>query len=116
MMTSDARGFTLIELLVAVLIFTMLAAGLADTLVRAQQARASSARWLRATQLADERLERLRAGDRGADEEALGEFTRSWHAEPAAEAPGLERLDVAVEWEDRGPQRFFLSALVRTAR
>jgi prepilin-type N-terminal cleavage/methylation domain-containing protein len=60
MMTSDARGFTLIELLVAVLIFTMLAAGLADTLgARPSRPAASSARWLRATQLADERLERF---------------------------------------------------------
>ena len=43
------------------------AAALAQTLVVAQQARASSARWLRATQLAEERLERLRAGDRSDD-------------------------------------------------
>lgn len=111
----DCGGFTLIELLVAVLIFAAIATGLAQTLVQAQQARASSARWLRATQLAEERLERLRAGERSDDAAPLGEFTRTWRAEASAAAPGLERLDVEVVWEDRGPRRFVLSALARTA-
>ena len=106
-------GFTLIELLVAVAIFTTLAAALAQTLVHAQQARVSSARWSRATQLAEERLERLRAGDRIDDAGPIGEFTRRWRAEPAAGQPGLERFDIEVEWEDRGAQRFVLSALAR---
>jgi prepilin-type N-terminal cleavage/methylation domain-containing protein len=106
-------GFTLIELLVAVAIFTTLAAALAQTLVSAQQARASSARWSRATQLAEERLERLRAGDRVDDGGAIGEFTRRWRAEPAEGQAGLERFDIEVEWEDHGPQRFTLSALAR---
>jgi prepilin-type N-terminal cleavage/methylation domain-containing protein len=109
------RGFTVIELLVAVAIFAALAAGLAQTLVHAQQIRATSARWMRATQLAEERLERLRAGDRSEDAAPIGEFTRTWRAEPAAGPPGLERIDVEVVWEDRGPQRFVLSALARSA-
>ena len=112
-MLTSRRGFTLVELLVAVAIFTVLAAGLAQTLVHAQQIRASSARWMRATQLAEERLERLRAGDRGEDAAPIGEFTRTWRAQPATDAPGLERLDVEVAWEDRGLQRFVLSALAR---
>jgi prepilin-type N-terminal cleavage/methylation domain-containing protein len=114
MMLAGGRGFTVIELLVAVAIFTTIAAGLAQTLVHAQQARASSARWMRATQLAEERLERLRAGDRSEDAVPLGEFTRRWHGAAAAGLVGLERLDVEVLWEDRGPQRFVLSALART--
>jgi prepilin-type N-terminal cleavage/methylation domain-containing protein len=81
-------GFTLIELLVAVAIFTTLAAALAQTLVSAQQARASSARWSRATQLAEERLERLRAGDRVDDGGAIGEFS-PLAAEPAEGQAGL---------------------------
>ena len=64
----DVRGgFTLIELLVAVALFGLVAAGLAQTVIAAQQARAGSARWLHATALAEERLERLRAGDRSED-------------------------------------------------
>jgi prepilin-type N-terminal cleavage/methylation domain-containing protein len=113
MMTTDARGFTLVELLVASTIFAVLAGGLAQTLVRAQQVRASSARWLRATQLAEERLERLRAGDRSDDGSPLGEFTRTWSSAPS-ELPGLDRLDVVVTWNDRGPQAFALAALVRS--
>lgn len=115
-MRCSMDGFTLIELLVAMLIFAAVAAGLAHTLIQAQQVRASSARWLRATQLAEERLERLRAGDRSDDPAPLGEFTRSWHGEVAPGAPGLERLDVQVVWEDRGAQDFALAALARTAR
>jgi len=114
-MRRGMHGFTVIELMVALLIFAAVAAGLAQTLIQAQQMRASSARWLRATQLAEERLERLRAGDRSDDTAPLGEFTRSWRAEPA-DAAGLERLDVQVAWEDRGAQRFALVALGRTAR
>jgi prepilin-type N-terminal cleavage/methylation domain-containing protein len=114
-MSASARGFTLIELLVAVAIFGTLAAALAQTLLHTQRARAGSALWLRATQLAEERLERLRAGDRSADA-PIGPFTRTWHVEPAAGAAGLERRDVEVAWEDHGPQRFVLSALARSAR
>src|SRR5262245_33585013 len=109
-------GFTVIEVLVAVAIFTVLATALAQTLVHSQQARASSARWLRATQLAEERLERLRAGDRSDDPAPLGEFTRRWHGEAGPGAPGLERLDVQVDWEDRGARHFALAALARTVR
>ena len=116
MMFGDARGFTLVEVLVAVAIFTALAAALGQTLVQAQQARAGSARWMRATQLAEERLERLRAGDRSEDAAPIGEFTRSWRGEAAAVDPGLERFEVEVVWEHRGPQRFVLTALVRSAR
>jgi prepilin-type N-terminal cleavage/methylation domain-containing protein len=114
-MTIGARGFGVIELLVALVIFAAVAAGLAQTLVQAQQTRASSARWLRATQLAEERLERLRAGDRNEDAAPLGEFTRTWHSEPAAMS-GVDRVDVQVTWEDRGARRFVLTALARSAR
>jgi len=115
MTTDDRRGFTAIELLVATVIFAGLAAALAQTLVSAQQARASSARWLRATQLAEERLERLRAGDRSDDAAPIDEFTRTWQATAVPDQSGLERFDIAVAWEDRGAQRFTLSALARSA-
>jgi prepilin-type N-terminal cleavage/methylation domain-containing protein len=115
-MAAGARGFTVIELLVAVAIFGVLAAGLAQTLIRAQQVRTSSARWMQATQLAEERLERLRAGDRTDDTGPIGAFMRSWQTQPALDQPGLERLDVVVTWEDGGRQRFGLSALARSPR
>lgn len=107
------KGFTLIEVLVALLLFALGAAALAETLVVAQRLRASNARWLRAIELAEERLELVRAGQRDADGARLGEFVRSWSAHAVAGAPRLERVDVVVSWEDRGPQSFALSALRR---
>jgi prepilin-type N-terminal cleavage/methylation domain-containing protein len=111
-----ARGFTLIEVMVALCLFALGAAALAETLVVAQRVRASSARWQRAVALAEERLERLRAGDRSDDAAPIGEFTRSWHREPFDGAPGVDRLEVSVVWEDRGQQRFTLDALQRSDR
>lgn len=110
----DRRGFTLIEVMVALCLFALGAAALAETLVVAQRVRASSARWGRAVALAEERLERLRAGDRSDDPAPIGEFTRAWRAEPFAGGPGLERIDVTVDWEDRGPQRLTLTGLLRS--
>jgi hypothetical protein len=68
---------------------------------------------MRATLLAEERLERLRAGDRSDDGVPIGEFSRVWRAVPA-DAPGTERFDVTVSWEDRGPQVLTLSTLQRS--
>jgi prepilin-type N-terminal cleavage/methylation domain-containing protein len=107
------KGFTLIEVLVALLLFAVGAAALAETLVVAQRLRVSSGRWLRAVELAEERLELVRAGDRSDDGAPLGEFTRSWQASAVAGTTRLERVEVVVTWEDHGPQSFALSALRR---
>lgn len=116
MTASGERGATLMELLVGLVIFGAIAGGATATLLTAQQVRASSGRWMRATVLAEERLEALRAGDRSGDAAPLGAFSRTWRALPETRAPGLERVEVEVSWEDRGRQRFVLSALVRTAK
>lgn len=112
----NARGFSLIEVMVALCLFAIGAAALAETLMLAQRTRASSARWLHAVGLAEERLERLRGGDRGDDAAPIGEFTRAWQAEDVADEPGLERLDVTVDWQDRGRQRLTLTTLARRSR
>ncbi len=110
----SSRGITIIELLVAALIFSTVAAALAQTLVIAQRARYGSALWMEATQLAVERLERLRAGDRSRDTVPIGVFTRTWQSAGVAGYPNLERIDVTVAWENRGAQQFTLSALLRS--
>jgi prepilin-type N-terminal cleavage/methylation domain-containing protein len=115
-MMGDRRGFTLIEVMVALCLFALGAAALAETLVVAQRVRASSARWGRAVALAEERLERLRAGDRSDDPSPIGEFTRAWRREPFDGGPGLDRIDVSIDWEDRGHQRLTLTALMRRDR
>lgn len=111
-----AAGFTLIEVVVACCVFAIGAAALATTLMLAQRLRASSARWQHALALAEERLERLRAGDRGADAAPLGHYARSWHSAPFDTDPALERLDVRVEWDDRGRQLLTLTTLQRRVR
>ncbi|MBX3023466.1 prepilin-type N-terminal cleavage/methylation domain-containing protein [bacterium] len=108
-----AAGFTLIEVMVALCLFALGAAALAETLMIAQRVRASSARWSQAVGLAEDRLERLRAGDRDDDAAPIGEFTRAWRREPWTDAPGLDRVEVSVVWEDHGAQRFALQALLR---
>jgi prepilin-type N-terminal cleavage/methylation domain-containing protein len=110
------RGFTLIEVIIAMCLFALGAAAVAETLVVAQRVRAASARWGRAVGLAEERFERLRGGDRSADPAPIGDFTRSWHSEPFEGAPELDRVDVSVDWEDRGHQRFTLTGLLRRIR
>lgn len=107
------RGSALIEILVALVVFALVAAATAETLAVAHHARRSSELAMRATTLAGERLERLRAGDRSSDPAPLGPFTRSWRTAPAGSTPGLTRFDVTVAWEDGGPHELTLSALVR---
>lgn len=112
----NARGFSLIEVMVALCLFALGAAALAETLMVAQRVRASSARWLQAVALAEDRLERLRAGDRGDDGAPIGAFTRAWRSEAVDGEAGLERLDVTVDWDDRGRQRLTLTTLARRSR
>jgi|MudIll2142460700_1097286.scaffolds.fasta_scaffold141524_3 prepilin-type N-terminal cleavage/methylation domain-containing protein len=109
-------GFALIEILIATLIFSIVALGLTQTIVSAQEARRTSERWMRATQLAEELMERVRAGERGGPPEVIGLFTRSWRAQAFSGNLALSRIDVTVTWSDRRPQQFVLSALVRGGR
>jgi prepilin-type N-terminal cleavage/methylation domain-containing protein len=109
-------GFTVIELLVALVIFALVATAAAQTLSTAHRARGDAANLMRATQLAAERLERIRAGDRGDDEEPLGIFERSWQSRIADPALGLERVDVRVAWHAARRQELTLSMLMRRPR
>lgn len=105
-------GFTLIEVVVALLIFAVGATALAQTVVLTQHLRASSARWQRGLELAEQRLESLRAGERSEEAGSFGAFTRSWTSGPYV-VPGLDRLDVTVTWDDHGAQRLVLTTLQR---
>jgi hypothetical protein len=94
-------------------VFSLLAGALAQTLVGAHRARRTSGYWLRATELAAEEMERLRAGDRGVDAAPIGPFVRTWNAEAISAYAELERLEVTVAWEDGGPRHFELTAIGR---
>lgn len=110
------RGFALMETMVAMLIFSIVATGLAQTIVSAQEARRTSAYWMRATQLAEEAMERVRAGEQNAGPEEIDRFTRSWRAQAFPGVPGLTQVEVTVSWTDRRPRQFVLSSLMRADR
>jgi Tfp pilus assembly protein PilV len=101
--------------LIALLVFSIVATGLARTLVVALHARRTSGYWMAATQLAIEAAERVRSGQPGPDTETLGMFARSVRIQPAAVALRLQQIDVTVEWQDGGPKEFTLSLLKRAA-
>jgi prepilin-type N-terminal cleavage/methylation domain-containing protein len=109
------RGATLMELLVALLIFSLAAAGWAQTLAVAQRARRTSEHWMRATQLAGDLMERLRAGTNTPPSASDGRFTSSWRTAPVADIAGLSRLEVTIEWTDVDTNRFVLTGLISQA-
>ena len=109
-------GLTLIELLLAICVGGIVALALTQQVLVAHRARRTGTRWMRATQLAAERLERLRAGDREADDILSAGFTVSWQASAASGYPDLERVAVTVVWEDQGEKRFTIAALIPAVR
>jgi prepilin-type N-terminal cleavage/methylation domain-containing protein len=108
------RGATIIEILVASVIFALAATGAAQALAVAQRARRTSELAMRAGEIAVEGLERLRAGDRGANDESIGAFERRWASRIVDPLLGLERLDVVVSWQDGGERSLMFSSLVRS--
>lgn len=96
----SAAGFTLIEVLVAVGLLSIIALALAQTLVTSMRSAMASGRWIRATQLAAEGMERLRAGDAATTVAALGEFERQATVAAWSSDPRLRRLEVNVTWND----------------
>jgi prepilin-type N-terminal cleavage/methylation domain-containing protein len=119
-MTPNCRrsegGLTLIELLVAICVGGIVALALTQQVIMAHSARRTGARWMRATQLAAERLERLRAGDRGEDDDIPAGFTVSSQASTEPDYPDLEQVAVTVVWQDRDEKHFTLEALIPTVR
>jgi Tfp pilus assembly protein PilV len=110
------KGGGLIEVLVALLVFSIIATGLAQTLVVTLRARRTSGDWMRATQLAVEGAEQARSGHAGPEEETIGMFQRHVRIQADVAPLPLERVDVSVEWQDDGPKTFTLSLLQRSVR
>ena len=106
------RGFTLIEVVVALLIFSMIAVALTETLLGAQRAQVASGRWLRAVALAEQAIEAARMNG-SAGEDSVGPFHRTWSVATTNEELGLARIDVVVQWNLPSPQEFRLATLVK---
>jgi prepilin-type N-terminal cleavage/methylation domain-containing protein len=108
-----ARGYSLLEVLLATLLFSLVATAVAQTIVFTQHSRRVSANWLRATELATERIEQVRAGVLVDDDPENGIFRRETALSGFAGHPGLTRVDVSVSWRDGEKRGFTLSTLVR---
>jgi type II secretory pathway pseudopilin PulG len=109
----DAAAFTLVEVIVATALLAMVALGLTSTLVDAQRGRAESEQSMRATQLAAEALERLRAGARSVADPPPPGFERTTRVVPWTGHPGLDLLEVTVSWNDGTKHSFQLLTLAR---
>jgi prepilin-type N-terminal cleavage/methylation domain-containing protein len=106
------QGFTLVEVMVAVLLLSMIALALTQTLVSAQRAHGVSEEWMQATQLAAEGIEQFRAGNALTPLAAAGCFERSGTIALWDDHPGLYRLEVTVSWNN-GQSHFQLITLAR---
>lgn len=96
----EERGFTLVEVLAAVGLLSIIALAVAQTLATSLRSAVASGRWMRATQLAAEGMERLRAGDAPGAIAVAGEFERQGVVAPWADNTRLLRLEVSVTWND----------------
>jgi len=91
------RGFTLIEAMVALVLLSFTAVALTECLLTAQRLQRESGRWMRAAALAEEALERARAGTASGSDE-VGSFRRHWTT--AAAGARLRRIDADVRWDE----------------
>jgi prepilin-type N-terminal cleavage/methylation domain-containing protein len=107
------NGFTLVEVLIALLLLSATALALTQTLLGTQHTRAVGEKWMHATQLAVEGIERFRAGHALGAVPPNGGFERSGDVTPWDGHPGLYRLEVTVSWNDGEPRRLQLITLAR---
>jgi prepilin-type N-terminal cleavage/methylation domain-containing protein len=110
-MGRDPSGFTLIEVLMAVLLLSLMALTLTQTLIASQRACAVSERWAQAAQLAAEGIEQLRAGHTPGPARVPGGFDRRAEVTPWNGHHGLFRLVVTVSWNDGAAHDFQLTTL-----
>lgn len=101
------RGFTLVEVLVALLLLSIGALALADSLLAARRLQVESGRWMQAAALAEQGIERARAGACGDDVE--GSFTRTCSS---AAHGRLRRIEVHVRWSRPAARELSLTTLV----
>ncbi|HUI28546.1 MAG TPA: prepilin-type N-terminal cleavage/methylation domain-containing protein [Candidatus Kryptonia bacterium] len=106
------RGYSLMECMVAVVLIGVIATAVAQTIVTTQRGRQLSENWMRATELAAQRIEAVRARPAPDDQPTNGIFLRDTALAPIADHPGLARLDVTVTWADPQPHSLTLSTMV----
>ena len=118
--SAPCGGFTLVEVLVAVAILAVILLGLAASATSVVRANRTSYFNTIAANLAQDKLEELRAktpadvipGGPVVDTVYGAAFTRSWTV--AADSPmnGLKRVEITVAWTDYVPHSLIVSAVV----
>jgi Tfp pilus assembly protein PilV len=106
-------GFGLVEVIVATLVLGMIALGVTHTLLVSQATRRAASVWLRAGQLAQQRMERIRAGATPDQIITDSGFIVASSSASVGAVEGLVRIEVTVTWDSPSPGRFVLSALMR---
>ena len=107
-------GFTLIEALVALLIFSIVAAALVETLISAQVTRRTTALRMEASQLAVAETERARAGTPTLGTLTVGPFACATAIDVLPEYADIQRVRVKVDWVDRDARQLELVTLMPT--
>ena len=117
-------GFTLIEILVAMAVFAIASLGLAIGVTSVIRANQRSYLASIATNLAQDKLEELKArpasvGTCMTDCETPKpktdgvEFTRTWEVWPATPTTGVKRIDVTVQWTDHTTHNVAISSVMQ---
>ena len=113
-------GFTLIEILIAMSIFTAAVLGVAISATSVIKANQSSYSTTIAINLAQDKLEELKAlpaslasGGPVTDTINGETFSRSWTVTSNSPISGMKRIDVAVTWTDYGSHSITLSSAVK---
>ena len=106
-------GFSLVEAMVATLLLSSVALAVTQTLISALQTRARNEQWMRATELATEGIEQLRAGHTLAPLAASVGFERSSAVMEWNGYAGVQRIDVTISWNDGERRTLRLTTLVR---
>jgi prepilin-type N-terminal cleavage/methylation domain-containing protein len=106
-------GFSLVEMMVATLLLSAVALAVTQTLISALQARARNELQMRATELAAEGIEQLRAGHTLPPLAANTGFERSAAVTEWSGHAGVQRIEVTIAWNDGERRTFQLTTLVR---
>jgi len=89
------RGFTLIEAMVALLLLSVTATALCQSLLLAERFQGESGRSMRAVSLAEQAIERTRL-QASSGNDNIDVFSRQWSSTDAG--GGLRRIEVIVDW------------------
>lgn len=114
----DHGGFTVIEILVALAIFTVAILGVAVSATTVIQANQRSFHNTLATNLAQDKIEELRANPsavgNGSDSETLNgvSFSRTWTVSANTPVSGKSTVTVTVTWTGYGTHAVTVSTVI----